>query len=117
MFAFSNQQFTEGKQKLGVTDNSELLSIGYGGYIRKTDREAYRDLLEAGDKELKEYLKEPEQLKDALIYELGNHEYCITYDLEPALEALSLDNPTPEQQSVISEAVSEYEERLSEANK
>ena len=28
---------------------------------------------------------------EAFIYELGNHEYCITYDLEPTLSSLGLD--------------------------
>lgn len=29
-------------------------------------------------------------IKDMFLYELANHEYCITYDLEPTLDALHL---------------------------
>ena len=39
IFAFSQEQLEEGKARLGVTDNKELLSIGAGGFIRKSDRD------------------------------------------------------------------------------
>ena len=29
-------------------------------------------------------------IKDMFLYELANHEYCITYDLEDTLDALAL---------------------------
>jgi predicted transcriptional regulator len=110
MFAFSMQQFEEGKQRLGVKDNSELLSIGSGGYIRKTDSQAYTDLIEETGKTREEYLKDPAQFKDALIYELANHEYCYTYDSANTLEALGLeeDELTGEQLAIIKEAIAEY---------
>jgi hypothetical protein len=117
MFAFSNKQFEEGKQKLGVKDNSELLSIGSGGYIRKTDSQAFTDLLEETGKTREEYLKDPEQLKDALLYELSNHEYSYTRDLQPTLEALGLeeDEITGEQLAgAIKEYIAEFYKREEE---
>ena len=117
MFAFSNQQLEEGKQKLGVTDNSELLSIGAGGFIRKTDKQAYFDLMKSHDKSLTDFLKDPEQLKDAFKYELDNHEFCITWETEPALEALGIEDPrdlSEEQQKALVEALKEYKARLRE---
>ena len=118
MFAFSNQQFEEGKQKLGVKDNSELLSIGSGGYIRKTDREAYKTMMGEIETAKGEYLKDPEQLKDALIYELENHEYIYTMDLTDTMEALGLDEEelTGEQLGIISQARRQYLAESEELN-
>ena len=65
--AFSQQQFAEMMAKWGLlpTDTDKIVHIGGGCYIRKTDREAFRVLVE-------------------------NHEYCITYDLEDTLDAVGL---------------------------
>lgn len=90
-FAFDNSAFERGKEKLGVKDNSELLSIGAGGFIRKADRQDFQSVLGSDKKALKTFLKEPDQFLDALIYELNNHEYCVTCDPTDALEALNLD--------------------------
>lgn len=108
--AFSNEQLEEMKIKLNVSDNSELLSIWYWVYIRKTDREAYREMIKRQDELLNEFLKAPEQLKGAIKYELSNHEYCITYEPEPALEAIWLvyDSMTPEQKEIFQQAKKEY---------
>lgn len=109
-FAFSDKQFEEGKEKLQIKDNSELLSIGAGGYIRKSDKEAFKKMFNDSDIARQEFLKDPEQLKDALIYELGNHEFCITYDYDDALEALDLDinTMTEEQKEILKQAKNEY---------
>ena len=40
--------------------------------------------------ERKELKKDVKKLFDALVYELNNHEYCITYDVTDALESLGL---------------------------
>ncbi len=93
-FAFSNEQFEKMKQELGVKDNSELISIGAGGFIRKTDEKALDELINGKEKRMKEAIAEDETgegfIKDMFLYELANHEYCITYDLRDTLEALDL---------------------------
>ena len=86
-FAFSNKQFEEAKEKLNVTSNDELLSIPGGGMIRKTDREAYTKLFKDMNKETEEAQKDDEYIYESFLYELANHEYGITYDPEPTLEA------------------------------
>lgn len=110
IFAFSNQQLEEGKQKLGITDNNQLLSIGSGGFIRKIDKQAYFDLMNSHDKALTDFLKDPEQLKDAFKYELSNHEYIITGDFRDTLESLGLDHKemTDEQRAILIEARNEH---------
>ena len=90
MFAFSKEQLEEGKAKLGVTDNKELLSIGAGGFIRKSDKNEFDNLFIQLDKELSENLNDDEFLYDAFLYEIANHEYCYSCDLTASLEVLGL---------------------------
>ena len=96
MFAFSQQQFNEGMEKLGLkpTDTHLITSIGAGGFIRKADLANFHDTMEALKIEAQAAIDEDIDgtgfIKDMFLYELGNHEYCITYDLEPTLDALGL---------------------------
>lgn len=91
MFAFSNEQLEQGKKQLGVTDNKDLISIGNGGFIKKTDKQAYLDMVDDLKEKLDQGLNDDEFLYEAFLYELGNHEYCITYDLTDILDTLCLD--------------------------
>jgi len=93
-FAFSNEQFEKMKEELGVKDNSELISIGAGGFIRKTDEKALDELINGKEKRMKEAIASDPTgegfIKDMFLYELANHEYCITYELDDTLYALDL---------------------------
>lgn len=89
-FAFSNEQFEEAKKKLGVTSNDELLTISNGGMIRKTDSKDYTNLSCDITRENDEAMKDDEYLYEGFLYELGNHEYGITYDPEPTLDCFGL---------------------------
>ena len=94
MFAFSDDQFIKGMDVLGVTDKSDLLSIGYGGFIRKADRNALDELMEKHDREMKDAISNDTTgdgfIYDMFNYELANHEYCVTCDVTDTLEALDL---------------------------
>jgi len=109
-FAFNDEQFIEGKAKIGVNSNSELLSIGAGGFIKKADRDNFHEIFVNQKKRLKTFLKDKENLKNSLAYELANHEYCITYDVKPTLEALGLklEKLTPLQLEILQQAKNEY---------
>ena len=93
-FAFSNEQFEKMKEELGVKDNSELISIGAGGFIRKTDKKALDELINGKEKRIKDAINQDATgegfIKDMFLYELANHEYCITYELDDTLYALDL---------------------------
>ena len=89
-FAFSNKQFVEMKEELGVKDNNELCSIGNGGFMKKTDVHLLEETMDKYDEEFKELMKDDEFLYSAFIYELANHEYCITFDPEDTLDELDL---------------------------
>lgn len=93
-FAFSQEQFEKMKEELGVKENNELISIGAGGYIRKSDEKALDDLINGKELRMKEAINQDKTgegfIKDMFLYELANHEYCITYELEDTLNALDL---------------------------
>lgn len=92
-FAFSNQQFKEGMEKLGLNekDTQKVYSIGNGGIILKEKAKEFHAMINRFSNELKENLKNDDFLLDALSYELANHEYCITYDLTDTLDCLELE--------------------------
>ena len=91
-WAFSDKQFTEGMVALGLdpSETDKVCGIGAGGFIRKTDREALEGMSAKHANELREAMQNTEFAYDALDYELGNHEYCYTWDTEDALTALNL---------------------------
>ena len=92
IFAFSNKQLTEGMEKHGLEPNEtdRLISIGAGGFILKEDRESFHKLMDRMDRRITENFNDPKFVYDMFNYELGNHEYCITYDIQPTLESLGL---------------------------
>ncbi len=77
-FAFSNEQFKKGKAKIGITEDAELLSIGAGGFIRKSKREEFENIFKNSEKTMETALKDDDFFFDAIKYELANHEYCLT---------------------------------------
>ena len=94
--AFSNQQFKDMMEKWGLTvnDTDKICSIGGGCYIRKTDKEALCALINRLNNEKENAIAADLTgdgfIFDMFVYELANHEYCITYDLEDTLDALGL---------------------------
>ena len=88
-FAYSNKQFNKLLEKLNTTSDN-LYSIGHGGYILKNRYNDFMDMLIKNDNELDELMKDYDFCLSALKFELFNHEYGITYDNTPALEALNL---------------------------
>ena len=92
-FAYNEKQYKEGKQILGVIDDKEIYSIGYG-YIRKSDKQLFSDMLERHNKEFKQSIENDKTgegfIYDMFLYELENHEYFITYELDDTLDALNL---------------------------
>ena len=93
-FAFSKDQLDEGKKKLCVTDNKELCRIYGGGFIRKSDKQAFLNMILRQDTELKKAIKNDKTgegfIYDMFLYELANHEYCITYEIDDTLDAVNL---------------------------
>lgn len=99
-FAFNNQQFDEGMQKLGLnpTDTKSVCSFGAGGFYRKSDAPQLREMLDRHHQEMTDAIAADLTgdgfIYDMFDYELGNHEYAYTQDLSDTLQALNL---TPEE--------------------
>ena len=91
-FAFDDEQFREGMKSIGLKENdkSKIARLIAGGFILKARIPAFKEMLKKHDQELSDLRKNRKKLLDALIYELNNHEYGITGNPEPALNALGL---------------------------
>lgn len=91
-YAFSDKQFNEGMAKVGLVagDTNKIYSLGAGGYILKEKSEAFHTMFKKFSDRMETALKNEDFLLDALTYELCNHEYCITCDVDEALNALGL---------------------------
>lgn len=96
-FAFSREQFRKGMAELGLTENDtdKIYKMGNtGGFYLRTDSKLIFDTFEQNEAEMKAAIAADTDgtgfITDMFGYELANHEYCITYDLEPTLDALGL---------------------------
>ena len=78
----------------------DIVKIGYGGLCHKKDVNLIKDTFEKLTKEKEEYLKDENGLYSAFLYELGNHEYCITYDDQEVFSALDIDIKTADKKTV-----------------
>lgn len=92
-FAFSDKQFEDGMRELGLkpTDTDKVYSLIGNGFYRKTDAELIHGTFQRHQKEREEAIAADKDGTGFLFhmfrYELGNHEYCITYDCEDAVNA------------------------------
>ena len=91
-FAFNQKQFEEMMSKWGLTpdDTDKIYSIGGGGYIRKSDSEAMEKMFARHEAERKAAMQDDEYLFHMFNYELANHEYSYTGELDDTLDALGL---------------------------
>lgn len=96
-FAFSMQQFREAMEGWGLTvdDTDKIYKMGStGGFYRREDSQLIFSTFEQNEQEMQAAIAADKDgtgfIKDMFRYELANHEYCITYDLEPTLDALNL---------------------------
>lgn len=89
-FAFNDEQFEEQKKKLGVKDDSQLVSIGYGGFIRRADQKAFHEMNKSLKDRKERYLKNKQFVYEMFRYELANHEYVITFDIDDTLDACGI---------------------------
>ena len=95
-FAFSNEQFKDMMKKFGLKekDTDKIYSLGAGSYIRKSDSEAMEQMFARHRKEIENEIQNDKDgsgfIYEMFRYELSNHEYCVTYDIEPTLDALGL---------------------------
>lgn len=102
-FAFSTSQFKEMMEKWGLTvnDTDKIYSIGMGGYVQKKDSDAMHQMMARHKKELQDAIDADTAgdgfVKQMFLYELANHEFGYTGDLEETLDALNISSKDLEQ--------------------
>ena len=97
MFAFSEEQFNEGMRQLGLepSDTDKVCTLtNTGGFMRKTDSDRFHEMMSRHKREWQEALDGDTTglgyILDMFRYELRNHEYGYTWELDPTLDALGL---------------------------
>ena len=85
-FAFGQKQLDEELAKMGVGVD-DVVSIGAGGFILKSDVKAYVEMFKVIRQEEDEFKKEEKNLVNLICSELRDHEYGYTCDLEESLAA------------------------------
>lgn len=92
--AFSNQQLAEMMQKFGLpndkTGYAQIVSLGCGCYIKKSDVPAWNDLCKRHKEEMKAFRKNKKELIEALRYEFANHECQFIRNDEGVCSAVGL---------------------------
>lgn len=92
--AFGNKQFEQMMKEWGLTTSKEDLTkihqLGAGCYCLKKDTHLFEEYFQRTQKELKEFLKDDDNLKSAFKYEFANHECGYTYTPQDALPPLNL---------------------------
>jgi len=92
-FAFSNEQFKKGMEKLGLTENDThlIFKINGGGFYKKTDSHLLQSYLGRTNLEMKQAISEDTSgegfIYQMFNYELSNYEYVVTGELEDTLDA------------------------------
>lgn len=104
-YAYDKTQLEEAMKKLWAKEVSELM--GYYGWaiMLKKDYPSYRKLMDDMEEEMKSFLENDDNLVEAMVYELWNHEYCITYDPSDALRALWVDPSSERVKSCLKRAI------------
>lgn len=114
--AFGNKQVEEMMQKFGLPNDksgyAQIVSLGAGLYIKRTDLPAWKELRERHNREMRELKNHPDELKNALRYEFANHESQFNRDDEIILACVCLSvkevNEDAELQRIYNEAWGEF---------
>lgn len=96
-FAFGMKQFREMMESWGLTENDTdriYKMSGTGGFYLREDSDLIFNTFEENEIEMQVAISNDIDgsgfIRDMFSYELANHEYCVTFDLEPTLDALGL---------------------------
>ena len=106
-YAFNEQQFNKGMKKLGLEkdDLNKIYRIGAGGYLLKTKDEEFKNMLDRFDKEQKERMNDLNFCISMFKYEMYNHEYSYTWELDDTLRALNLTMEEINNNNILKEAL------------
>ena len=89
IFTSSKEEFEKKLKEYGL-NGEDICSIGYGGFIKKKDKEELKNLTQRHRKEKQEAIEQDKDgsgfIKSMFLLELYNHEFAYTYDVEDTLE-------------------------------
>ena len=91
-FAFSNEQFAEGKKNNPIAEGEKYVSIGAGGYMPKSKLNDFLTGLDNISRWEKSEIKKYKEIDEYIKYELYNHECFYTGDLTDVYQILPYDN-------------------------
>lgn len=117
-FAFSDEQFEKAMIELGLTkeDTDKVVGIGGGGFCLPETADKLIEYYKQFEKEEAKAFKGDDFLRNAFEYELANHEYIITYELEDTLRALNISkeeyNKNERYKKIMKEAIKNYEKEM-----
>lgn len=96
-FAFNNEQFARGLEKLGIQEGQEGALVrlsNTGGFVLKERAPEFVAMLKRHSDEQRAALSDPEAgytfAYNMFVYELSNHEYGFTGDAGETLDALGM---------------------------
>lgn len=89
-FAYNSEQLEEEKKRLGVKENSELICVMSCGFIRRKDRNAFLKMNKRHAEQFKRYKQDRQFVYEMFRYELANHEYVITFNIDDTLDACGI---------------------------
>lgn len=87
-WAFSNEQFAEGKKKNPVKEGERYTSIGSGGYLPSKNVDKWLKGMKAIEAWQKAEIKKA-KTEEVILYELNNHEAFYTGTIEDAMPVLA----------------------------
>lgn len=91
IFTSSKEEFEKKLKEYGL-NGEDICSIGYGGFIKKKDKEELKNMSQRHRKEKQEAIKQDKDgsgfIKSMFIHELWSHEFAYTYDTEDTLNDL-----------------------------
>lgn len=116
-YAFSEEQFKEGLKKLKA-NKKDIVQFIDGGFIKENDLKDLKELLKGHSQEIEDYITLDKTgegfIYEMFKYELANHEYKITHDLEDTLKSLNITGEEIELKENLKhgllKAIKEYEE-------
>ena len=91
IFTSSKEEFEKKLKEYGL-NGEDICSIGYGGFIKKKDKEGLKNRSQRHRKEKQEAIEQDKDgsgfIKSMFIHELWSHEFAYTYDTEDTLNDL-----------------------------
>lgn len=100
-FAFDDKQLEKVLNDWGLTKNDldQICDMGCGGLMRKIDIPIYEEYLKNYDLENRK--QDKRFFVDMLLYELDNHEYGYTRDLEDTLMACQISDKDLQDEKIV----------------